>query len=162
MASMKGFTLLELMVVIVLVGLLAAIALPEYVSWRTRARFNETSQAIASTLREARAQALSSNVQQRVEFDLANRRYRTLGGDRAINSTAFATVIKDWTVLSADTLLRGGGDCSVDTALNLDFNANGTAIQNSICILASGPPVTGYYRVGVQSATTGRIAITRL
>lgn len=162
MKRQRGFTLLELIVVMALIGLMSAIALPEFIAWRTQARYNDAAQEIAATLREARSQALSRNLQHRVEFDVDNRQYRITAGDRAINSTAFATVVKDWTVLHRDLVLRGAADCSGTADVTLDFNANGTATPSGICVMTAGPPVTGKYRVAVQSATTGRITVNRL
>jgi prepilin-type N-terminal cleavage/methylation domain-containing protein len=39
--NMRGFTLIELMVTIIIVGLLAAIAIPSYVEYQRKARYSE-------------------------------------------------------------------------------------------------------------------------
>lgn len=52
----KGFTLVELMIVIVIVGILAAVALPNFLSQTTKAKVTEASAKLGGLLKEGHAE----------------------------------------------------------------------------------------------------------
>jgi type IV pilus assembly protein PilA len=58
--NQKGFTLIELMITIAIVGILAAIAIPSYIGYTNRARFSEVVTA-GGSLKSAVAACAQSN-----------------------------------------------------------------------------------------------------
>jgi type IV pilus assembly protein PilA len=60
MRAQKGFTLIELMIVVAIIGILAAIAIPQYQNYVTRARWAENNTVIAP-VKAAVAECLQMN-----------------------------------------------------------------------------------------------------
>lgn len=71
----RGFSLLELMVVIVIVGILAIITIPSMGAWQSKKDMNAAAREIASFLQQARSEAVRRNMVVRVEFSTADDSY---------------------------------------------------------------------------------------
>ena len=70
--STKGFTLLELMVVVALIGLISGIALPTFLSNWEDERLNATTKITVAWLDDLRRKAIQNSVPCRATWDLAN------------------------------------------------------------------------------------------
>ncbi|MDH5253937.1 MAG: GspH/FimT family pseudopilin [Nitrospira sp.] len=57
----SGFTLVELMVAIAIIGLMVAIAIPNYTEWQMRSRLRQATEEVASQLMLARMKAMNQN-----------------------------------------------------------------------------------------------------
>ncbi|MGH8807889.1 MAG: GspH/FimT family pseudopilin [Noviherbaspirillum sp.] len=64
----RGFTLVELMIGVAVVGILLALAAPSYSTWIQNSRIRNTAESILNGLQLARAEAVSRNAQ--VDFAL--------------------------------------------------------------------------------------------
>ena len=100
MNAQKGFTLIELMIVIAIIGILAAIALPAYQDYIARAQVSE-----AFTLADGLKTSISTNRQNGSCF--ANGQTSTEGEDTIQGKYGKAEIIQDGTTGAADSLVCG-------------------------------------------------------
>ena len=64
-----GFTIIKLMMVIAIIGILAAISTPNLIGWRLDRHYNDSLQATFRIVNESKVQAIKENRTTRVEFD---------------------------------------------------------------------------------------------
>jgi len=81
-ARSAGFTMLELLVVIVLIGVLAAISPPIFSNGVSAAEHRALARSVAQTLRFARSEAVANRTDVGVEFNLQDRTFQLPGGKR--------------------------------------------------------------------------------
>jgi prepilin-type N-terminal cleavage/methylation domain-containing protein len=99
MKTNRGFTLIEIMVVIAIVAIAATFAVPNFVGWRAKQRFLSAASDVHEAVKIARASAIKENATVRVRFDTANRRLTVFpdydedgnqdAGERTIFSTSY-------------------------------------------------------------------------
>jgi type II secretion system protein H len=151
-----GFTLIELLIVIALMGILLAIAIPPFLQWRQNLQYKEAADGLVAALRTARNSAISLNRQNRVEFKPSTAGHRITQGERAYNSTSWTTVKQDWSIAPVGVKMKTGTSCTGTVDINVQFNPNGTASAETICIGDSTSP-----RYKIIIAASGRIQSIR-
>jgi type IV fimbrial biogenesis protein FimT len=83
MSKQSGFTIIELAVVIAIIGIVSAIAVPNMIGWASRSRVNGAARDIVSMVQKARIEAVRNNEQVYVTFDPDN------DGSMDVNYIAF-------------------------------------------------------------------------
>ena len=139
--SPKGFTLLELIMVMTVMGIICAMALPPYLSWRKNLEYRTTARGVVAALREARSRAITDNYPHQVIFDLVNGQYRL---------TKYPVDYATWTSLASDVILN------TSPTTTIQYYPNGTSSGGTINV--QDTVGTQHFQIVVN--TTGRVVVT--
>ena len=107
----KGFTLVELMIVIVIVGILSAVALPNFLSQTERAKATEGTSKLSGLLKEAHA-----------EYQLAGTEADAVSGMSAsiTNANAGSICIFTYTLTDGSGVITGTATANTSGSSNYD------------------------------------------
>lgn len=134
----KGFTLIELMVVLVIVGIMLALLIPNVGGFISQMEINEATQNLSGVLRSAKETAVSKNVTARVIISDANKTYR-------VERTAIPGTNEPagWIVIQTDTPISIKGNIGLQTNATafvkplttgirtITFTSRGTALADA-------------------------------
>ena len=76
MGKKSGFTLYELLIVIAIIAVLSAIAIPNFIKWLPKYRLGSAARSLLSAMQYSRLMAVKENVNILVNFDPGNNIYR--------------------------------------------------------------------------------------
>lgn len=117
MKNNSGFTIMELMVAIAIIGILSGIAIPNMIAWRNNMQFNSAVRMVKISIEDTRMAAIRANMPARMEFTVGGDSFDTVRWDPIANAFAAPVTIQlpPGTILAGSTL---GGN-------RLQFNSNG-------------------------------------
>lgn len=119
----SGFTLIEVMIVVAIIGIASALAIPNYVEWKAQHDLREAVSEFSSNLNLARVVAMNRNRQATVTIQL-------VGGLINVSGTAGGTpIFSPQTLSSSVTGLPGGTANVLFSSMGLSAAAANQVIQ---------------------------------
>ncbi|PTQ67684.1 GspH/FimT family pseudopilin [Pseudomonas sp. GV071] len=141
----RGFTMIEMMVVVVLLAIFSSMAIPSFINFINNAKVQSTSNELASLLQFARATAVTNNTT-----------YTVCRSDTtwSVKKGADCTTTELRTLTPAsDVVVATSG-----SATPMVFAPNGTTSNNPSIILCRGDVPTEGYKIKVRNSGNIRVA----
>jgi prepilin-type N-terminal cleavage/methylation domain-containing protein len=158
-----GYSLIELSVVLVLLGLIVMVGMPAMQDWLERYRVRTAAQALASDMQLQRMRAVSRNVVHTIVFDQAAGTYTLWDGDPVnglVNQLVPEPIVLPFGVSFTDPIddpieLTWGGNDDV-AVFHADGSVNGRLAQDDEITMTNA--IGDSFRV-VMNQVTGRVIV---
>ncbi|MDY6851476.1 MAG: prepilin-type N-terminal cleavage/methylation domain-containing protein [Thermodesulfobacteriota bacterium] len=178
----SGFTLIELVMIMVIIGVLVTVAVPVILSWLPGYRVRSATREIGSAFQLTRLKSATNTAEYRVVINASQAPFsiQTDKGDAASGSAVWTFETGSYLELHSDlvfTSIKVGGSAqgTVNVVVNrtdgsapslacnvLVFRPNGsTTAGNELEVIVTNTKGTASYRVRVSN-TTGRVRVDKI
>jgi type II secretion system protein H len=154
----RGFTLMEMVIVAVVIGVISAMAVPSFLSYMPKLRVKSAARDIVSQMRLARSRSVAERKPYGVYFDLVNNRYVVFADTD--NPAGLTYTVAD-SLIKADTLRSDVSlmSCTYTNSCVI-FNSTGAASTSGDLKVVTGD---GSTLMSINAlASTGRIRLTEV
>jgi prepilin-type N-terminal cleavage/methylation domain-containing protein len=153
----KGFTLIELLITTVVIGIVAALAVPRFQGAWDRQKFRSGNNELMSKIKMARSDAISSKQPYGIHINQQNRTYCVFKDVVNLGANTFED---GDSVMTNDTLPDEFDDIATDCADGvIMFNSNGSASFDGGGYIITGGNTESVYSLSMINvlASTGRV-----
>ena len=137
MTKDSGFTLIELIIIITIIGILLAVAVPGFVQWIPKYRVKDAAQDLYSNFQMAKMEAIRRNQNCTVTFETGPDRYQVSLINKTVQLGDYGSGVQ-YTAAPAPAVITFNPRGFTDNALTVSLTNDANSATYQISVLISG------------------------